>query len=166
MTTDFSQILPTPRLPLECRHVSPRYPRLDHRAICWLLPRFRLCQGCVKRDMLGPHEFAQIRQDQFPENGRAAAFPSPDFRSRRLVTARRRLAMSQGELAIRLGVDQSTASRLERGEMQSPPWKLIVQACLHLELEPHALLDMVRNKNLPALIDHTGARITSLSVSG
>ena len=84
----------------------------------------------------------QIRQDQFPENGRATAFPSPDFRSRRLVTARRRLAMSQGELAIRLGADQSTVSRLERGEMQSPPWKLVAQACLHLELEPYALLDM------------------------
>jgi hypothetical protein len=26
--------------------------------------------------------------------------------------------------------------------MQSPPWKLVVQAYLHLELEPHALLDM------------------------
>lgn len=26
--------------------------------------------------------------------------------------------------------------------MQSPPWKLVVQACLHLKLEPHALMDV------------------------
>ncbi len=67
---------------------------------------------------------------------------APRFQSERLVIARRRLAMSQGELASRLGVDQSTVSRLERGEMQSPPWRLVVQACLHLHLEPQALMDV------------------------
>jgi transcriptional regulator with XRE-family HTH domain len=72
----------------------------------------------------------------------ADLWANPGFRADRLVTARRRLAMSQGELARRLGVDQSTVSRLERGEMQSPPWKLVVQACLHLKLEPHALMDV------------------------
>lgn len=63
------------------------------------------------------------------------------FHCDRLVTARRRLGMNQGELARLLGVDQSTVSRLERGEMQSPPWKLVIQTCMHLQLEPHALLD-------------------------
>lgn len=74
-------------------------------------------------------------------NGHKPDNVSPRFHSERLVIARRRLAMSQGELAHHLGVDQSTVSRLERGEMQSPPWKLVIQACLHLKLEPHALMD-------------------------
>lgn len=65
----------------------------------------------------------------------------PPFHAHRLVTARRRLGLNQGDVARLLGVDQSTVSRLERGEMQSPPWKLVIQACLHLNLEPHALLD-------------------------
>ncbi|HJP29071.1 MAG: helix-turn-helix transcriptional regulator [Candidatus Latescibacteria bacterium] len=73
-------------------------------------------------------------------NGHTAAWEGPDFRSERLVIARRRLGMNQGELASLLGVDQSTVSRLERGEMQNPPWKLVVQACQHLQLEPHALM--------------------------
>lgn len=77
----------------------------------------------------GNHKAASAKRDR------------PHFHSERLVIARRRLAMSQGELAKRLGVDQSTVSRLERGEMQSPPWKLVIQACLHLQLEPHALMD-------------------------
>jgi DNA-binding XRE family transcriptional regulator len=82
-----------------------------------------------------------------PEQDSAARDPAslwanPGFRADRLVVARRRLGMSQGELAGRLGVDQSTVSRLERGEMQSPPWKLVVQSCLHLKLEPHALMDV------------------------
>lgn len=74
-------------------------------------------------------------------NGHADPWEAPEFRSERLVVARRRLGMSQGELALRLQVDQSTVSRLERGEMQSPPWKLVLQACVHLQLEPQALVD-------------------------
>jgi DNA-binding XRE family transcriptional regulator len=78
------------------------------------------------------------------DNGRTNLLASPGFHFENLVTARRRLGMSQGELARRLEVDQSTVSRLERGEMQSPPWKLVVQVCLHLQLEPHALMEVGR----------------------
>jgi len=76
------------------------------------------------------------------ETGPADLWANPGFRADRLVVARRRLGISQGELASRLGVDQSTVSRLERGEMQSPPWKLVMQTCLYLKLEPHALMDV------------------------
>ena len=85
------------------------------------------------------------------DNGRTHLMASPGFHSENLVIARRRLGMSQGELARRLEVDQSTVSRLERGEMQSPPWKLVVQVCLHLQLEPHALMEVGREKTCRAL---------------
>lgn len=57
-----------------------------------------------------------------------------------LVVARRRKGWSQRFLAQRLGIDQSTVSRLEHGGMANVPWRLLTQACQLLDLDPQAVV--------------------------
>lgn len=65
---------------------------------------------------------------------------SGTYSAHTLTVARRRKGWSQLCLARRLGVDQSTVSRLERGEMTSAPWRLVIEVCRQLDLEPQAVL--------------------------
>lgn len=62
------------------------------------------------------------------------------YSARTLTVARRRKGWSQLRLARQLGVDQSTVSRLERGEMTSAPWRLVIEVCRQLDLEPQAVV--------------------------
>ncbi len=56
-----------------------------------------------------------------------------------LEQLRKQLGLTQEQLAEKSGVDQTTISRLERGEIKRPRWEVVANLARALDVKPEEL---------------------------